>query len=285
MSNGTGRVPIMACVRDAWRFLFDNWRMFVPAAAVVALVSFVAQAIALMLPTGDTVSPATMFIVVLLGMIAGVMFTAAVLRKAVRDEYKPPVGLTFGPDEGRIIAVNASIILVAMPVALLVSVVFMATIFRQVADSPEAMEALAADPQAMAEAVLQAVGPFGALALLVIAMVIISLATGLTALANAATIGEQKIIVFQSWRWLSGNFLRVLAVFILVVTPVAVVNSIISEVLLTALASMSGEAVAVVPFLLVSATITFLSVIVAIPATTVGAVLYKGLRPAGFVPK
>lgn len=285
MSNGTGRVPIMACVRDAWRFLFDNWRMFVPAAAIAALISIIGQAIALMAPTGDMVSPATMLIVVLPGLIAGVMFTAAILRKAVRDEYKAPVGLTFSADEGRIIAVNASIILVAMPVMLLVSVLFMATIFRQVADSPEAMEALAADPQAMAEAVLQAVGPFGAFVLLVIAMVIISLASGLTALANAATIGERKIVVFQSWRWVSGNFLRILAVFILVVMPVAVVNSIISEVLLSALASMSGETVAVVPYLLVSVAITFLSMLVAIPVTAVGAVLYKGLRPAGFVPR
>jgi hypothetical protein len=72
---------------------------------------------------------------------------------------------------------------------------------------------------------------------------------------------------------------------VLIVLPVMVVSTIISQVLLSMLLSMSGETVDVTAYLLVAVVITFLNLLVAAPITALGAVLYKGLRPAGFVAK
>jgi hypothetical protein len=289
MAESSGRVPIIACVRDAWLFLINNWRLFLPAAAIVAVISEIGPTITLLTSSGD-VSGATqptpsLLVTVIPMVLGGIMFSAAILRKAVRDEYKPPVGLTLGADEGRLFAVNLCVTLVAIPIVLLLTVFLMATVLRQVAATPEAMEALAADPDAMVAAITQALGPFGSLLFLAVVIVLTALALGLVALANAATIGERKIVVFQAWRWLGGNFLRVLSAMVLIVLPVMIVSTIISQVLLSMLLSMSGETVDVTAYLLVAVVITFLNLLVAAPITALGAVLYKGLRPAGFVAK
>jgi hypothetical protein len=289
MAESSGRVPIIACVRDAWLFLINNWRLFLPAAAIVAVISEIGPTITLLTSSGDvsgaTQSTPSLLVTVIPMVLGGIMFSAAVLRKAVRDEYKPPVGLTLGADEGRLFAANLCVLLVAIPIVLLLAVFLIATVLQPVAPTREAMEALAADPDALFEAVTQALGPFGSLVLFALVIVLTALALGLVALANAATIGERKIVVFQAWQWISGNFLRVLCAMVLIVLPVMVVSTIISQVLLSMLLSMSGETVDVTAYLLVAVVITFLNLLVAAPITALGAVLYKGLRPAGFVAK
>lgn len=288
MAESSGRVPIIACVREAWMFLVNNWRLLLPAAAITAVIIEGGPAISL-ISSGGGAAPAesmpSMLLTLVTMVLGGLMFSAAVLRKAVRDEYTPQIGLSLGADEGRLFATNVSVTLVAMPIVLILAVVLTATVFRQLAGSSEDMDALAADPEALALALSEALGPFGSLLFLVAVIVLTALLLGLVGLANAATIGERKVVVFQAWRWMKGNFLRVLAAMVLTVLPIMIINTLVSQVLLSMLLSASGEVVDVTAYLLVSVVITFLNLLVSIPITALGAVLYKGLRPADFVAK
>ena len=47
--TAAGKVPVFACVRQAWQFLVANWRLFVPAAAILAVVSQIGPAFAVTL--------------------------------------------------------------------------------------------------------------------------------------------------------------------------------------------------------------------------------------------
>jgi hypothetical protein len=283
MAESSGRVPIIACVRDAWLFLGNHWSAFLPAAAIATVISEIGVA-AVLLAGG---SPATSggLLAIVPSVLAGLMFTAAILRKQVRDEFRAPTGLALGGDEGRLFGVAVSMTLLAIPMFLLLTVVLSMTVFRQIAATPEALEELAADPNAFAEALLQALGPGGVFAFIAVGLVIASIVFGMVALANAATIGEKKIVIFQAWSWIGGNTLRVLGAMVLTVAPVLILTSVVAQVVTSALVGMSGEAGGVMPYLLAAIFIAFLNLMLGIPIQALGGVLYKGLRPEDFVAK
>ncbi len=274
--NLAGKVPVGAVWRGAWAFLGQNWRAFVPAALATAAIAQIGRAATLMMGGG---APALDILVAVPMILAGLMFSGAVLRKAVRDEFVPPVGVTLGGDEARLLGVGVSVTLLAIPLFLLLMIFLSATVFRSVAASPEAMEALAADPEAMMQALIDALGVGGLTMLMVVLVAVFCLSTGLVALADAATIGEKRIMVFQAWSWIRGNVLRVLTVFLLTVAPVIIINTVVAEALTTVFVMVSGGAVSVLPYLLVLTLITFLNSLLSIPVSAMGAILYKGLRP------
>jgi hypothetical protein len=272
-----GKVPVIAVWREAWIFLARHWRTFVPAAFATAVISQIGQAATLML--GGGAAPSLGLAVALPMILAGLMFTGAVMRKAVRDEFAAPIGVKLGGDEARLLGVGASVTLLAIPIFLLLMVGLSATVLRSVAPSPEAMEALAADPEAMMQAIIDTLGLGGLTVLTTVLLAMFALATGFVSLANAATTGEKRIMLFQAWSWMRGNVMRVLAVFLLTAAPVIFINSTISEVVITLFFSAAGEAPSLLPYLLVLTLITFVTTLVGIPISAMGAILYKGLRP------
>lgn len=273
---GSGKVPVIECVRGAWLFLAANWRALAPAAAICAILAQVGVAASVLVAPEQAAQPSLLSLIPTL--LAGVMFTAAVLRKAVRDEFVPPVGLTLGGDEGRLIGVGACIALVAIPIAFLLSIVFAATVFSRVAATPEAMEALAENPEALMQALEQALGPTGMVILEIVATVLMCITFGIVALVQAATVGEKRIMLFQALRWMGGNTLRVLAAFVLTVAPALIFSSVISIFI--------GPMITSIPMLLaMSVLIGFVGNLLAIPVAALGAVLYKGLRPSDFAAK
>ena len=273
---GSGKVPVIDCVRGAWRFLLANWQALLPAAAICAVLAQVGSAANLLVAPEQAGSPSLLSL--LPTLIAGVMFTAAVLRKAVRDEYIAPVGLKLGGDEGRLLGVGACVAMVAIPVVFLLSIVMMATVFSRLAATPEAMEALAENPEALMQAIEGALGPTGMLALEIVTTLLICLGIGLVALVQAATIGEKRIIFFQALRWMGGNTLRVLAAIVLTVAPALIVSAILSVII--------GPLITNIPSLLLfSVVVGFIGNMLSVPIAALGAVLYKGLRPADFVAK
>jgi hypothetical protein len=283
MSNGSGRVPVLACVREAWLFLGNHWSTFLPAAAIAAVISEIGVAAVLL--AGGSPAASGGLLAMVPTILAGLMFTAAILRKQVRDEFRAPTGLALGGDEGRLFGVAVSMVLLAIPMFLLLTVVLSMTVFRQIAATPEALEELAADPNAFAEALLQALGPGGVLVFIAVALVIASIIFGMVALANAATIGEKKIVIFQAWSWMGGNTLRVFGAMVLTVAPILILTSVVAQVVASALVGMSGDAVGAIPYLLATILIAFLNLLLGIPIQALGGVLYKGLRPADFAAK
>lgn len=273
---GSGKVPVFQCVRDAWGFLVRNWQTLLPPAIICAIFAQIGVAAGLIVAPQSAAEPG--FLTLVPTLLAGVMFTAAIMRKAVRDEYIRPIGLTLGSDEGRLIGVGACVAMLSIPLLFLASIVMMTTVFSRVAASPEAMEALAQNPEALMKAMEEALGSGGMLALEVISTLLMCIVFGLVGFVQAATIGEKRIVLFQALRWLSGNVLRVLAAFVLTVAPTLIFSSVISlniAPLITDVPSLLG----------LSVVVGFIGNMLTIPVAGLGAILYKGLRPADFAAK
>lgn len=295
MTDSTaGKVPVLACVREAWQFLLANWRLFVPAAAIVAVVSQVGPTLALLNPPAPGVQQSVMqnmlgdFLAYTPAMIASLLYSAAILRKAVRNEFIGRVGLTLGADEVRLLGVAAAMACLFVPLVSLVVIVLSITVFSKIATSDAALEALLADPEAMNDAIIAAVGENGAAALSLFIMIMFVVFIVLAArlyMVNAATIGERRIVMFQTWSWSSRNVLRVLAAMILTVLPVMLIDSVVDSIGVSLLLSLPEGARGVFPILLIRALVTFVGAMTTIPVVALGAIFYRGLRPPGFVAK
>lgn len=290
--TAAGKVPVIACVRQAWEFLLENFRLFLPAAAIVAVVAQVGPLLAAFSPPQPGQSQTVMqtllgdFLINLPSMIVSLLYSAAILRKAVRNEYTGTFGLSFGADEVRLLGVAAAMACLFVPLISLVVIVLAVTVFSKLATSQQALEALLADPEAMNDAIIAAVGEGGAAALSLFIMFMFALFIVLAArlyMVNAATIGERRMVIFQTWSWTSGNVFRVLAAMILTILPVMLIDSIVSSFAVTLLgATGQGD---VTLWLLARTAITFVGALTTIPVVALGAIFYKGLRPPGFVPK
>lgn len=290
--TAAGKVPVIACVRQAWEFLLENFRLFLPAAAIVAVVAQVGPLLAAFSPPQPGQSQTVMqtllgdFLINLPSMIVSLLYSAAILRKAVRNEYTGTFGLSFGADEVRLLGVAAAMACLFVPLISLVVIVLAVTVFSKLATSQQGLEALLADPEAMNDAIIAAVGEGGAAALSLFIMFMFALFIVLAArlyMVNAATIGERRMVIFQTWSWTSGNVFRVLAAMILTILPVMLIDSIVSSFAVTLLgAAGQGD---VTLWLLARTAITFVGALTTIPVVALGAIFYKGLRPPGFVPK
>lgn len=276
-----GKVPVLKCFESAWRFLFENWRLFMPAAAVPAIAN--GLSLALSPASAGAANLMNDFGGMLIVTIASVFFTAAVLRKVVRDEFIAPWGLAAGPDEMRLLGVLGCFLAIFVPPIILIGVVFQIFLLSRIAASPEELADLMADSEAFSEAIVQQLGAGGLLMLDVILAVLIVIAIVTVvrlSMVNAATIGERRIVFFQSWSWSKGNVLRMLGALVLTTLPAMLLNLIVAAVVL----GVSGAGPAPVQFL-AGGIVGFVQSLLSIPAIALGAILYKGLRPSDFVAK
>lgn len=280
---GGGKVPILESVKVSWSFLFQHWQMFVPAALVVGAIGGVSAA---MLTSGGgsaaAAAPGPILLSVLPSIIVGVVFSAAVLRKAVRNEFSGPAGLGFGVDEMRLLGVLGSMILLIFPVAFLFLMVLGVYIFSRLGMTEQQLEAMSNDPEALAKAMVEALGETGILAMYGLFLAGFALFVYVLAklfMVNAATIGEKKVVFFQTWSWSKGNTYRVILTLLLTSLPSAGVNYVMQS--LVEVVAGAG-AVAVIAGTAVTA---FVGALLSIPQIALGGHLYKGLRPPGFVAK
>ena len=275
-----GKVPVLKCFEQAWRFLFEHWRLFAPAAIVPAIGNGLAVALR---PASTGTSLTGEFVVGVVAAIATVFFAAAVLRKAVRDEFVPPWGLAAGQDEMRLFGVLAYFVAIFVLPLALAAAAFDTFVLRRIASTPEALNELRADPEAFNKAVLEALGESGLLLLDVFVVVaLVLMVVGFVALirfsvANAATVGERRLMFFQVWGWSSGNVLRMMAALVLTALPAFFVNLIVAA-LIASLASAGPVPVQ----MLAGAAVGFAEALLSIPSIALGAILYKGLRPPNF---
>ncbi len=291
MSDGAGgKVPVMESVQAAWRFFFANWAQFAPVAAVfgvgAALIDLLSSP-----ATQDGAAATIDFSGLLLRSIGsaviGAVFVAAVLRKAVRNKSQGPLGIAFGRDELRLIGVTLSLFLMFVPFVLLAALILSLVVFSRLGITQEALQKLMSNPDALSNLIEDRMGPAGLLAFslfVLIATVIVIWVLVRLALINAATIGERRIVIFQTWTWTHDNFWRVLAAFLIAGIPAVaisyVANSILAE--LSGAGKSSGGAV---EFLITSALAGFVGAMSQIPQLALVAHLYKGLRPPDFQPK
>ena len=277
-----GKVPVLDCFKASWTFLFQHWQMFLPAALVVGAVGGLSAA--LMPATGGTAANPAMGALLLSSlpsMIAGVMFTAAVLRKAVRDEFAGPAGLGLGQDEMRLLGVLGSLVLLVFPVVFLALIIF--GIYLAGRLGAAGVEALPSGPEGM-QALQDAIGPEGVLLMSVLFLLAAALLIYVLAklfMANAATIGERKFVFLQTWAWSKGNTHRVILAVLLTSLPAFGVNYVLQG----AAVALSGEGASPIVAVAATGVMAFVATMLNIPQIALGAQLYKGLRPPGFVAK
>jgi Ca2+/Na+ antiporter len=279
-----GKVPVLDCVKDAWRFTFAEALGFFPAALVLAasaVVSFLLQ------PAMESGGLLAMAMNLAVGVAAGAIFTAAVLRKAVRGEMVQPSGLALGADEFRLMGVSAALMLMFMPIFALVFVVLWFVVLGRLAQSPGELEGLLTNTDALAERIAEALGPSGQLAFSLFVFLVVGIILVVAArlfVANAATIGERRMVILQVWGWTKGNVLRVIGALLLTMAPAVLAASVLMSVIegvLRLVAPNPSFVVAVFAMALSG----FIGGIANIPSMALGGVLYRGLRPADFQPK
>jgi len=276
-----GKVPVVACVVASCKFLIDNWRQFLPAAMIIGFVSGVAP---LVLASGGGVTIGGTYLLVLIGNLAGVFLSAAILRKAIRNEYLAPTGLAFGLDETRLLGVLAAGVLLMIPIAVIALIIFTFVLLGSMHLTPEQMEAMAQDQAAMQKAMedtLQTSAGMTIQILGLVGFVILFVVYSRLSMINAATIGEKKIVFFQTWSWGKGNTFRIIAALLMTAFPAAVI-SVLAANLTGTLASLAPNVITAAISGIVASTV---GAFASIPPTVIGAELYRGLRPPGFVAK
>lgn len=286
-----GKIPVLECVRASWSFLARHWQRFVPAAVIVAIAAQVGLIVVYLGGPPQEARSAlqaaiTNLTVQIPAILAGLLFTAAVLRKAVRDEFIGRTGLAAGADEIRLLGVVLSLSLMFIPIVVLASFILSATLLSKL--TPEQAKALMDGAENSDQILIQALGEGGAtmFVLLVLFAVAVCFVIFVRLLmVNAATIGERRIVIFQVWGWSRGNVLRMVGAFLLTWLPVLMFTALIGNVMFLILGSMPEGGRNFVVLVLVNAVGTFAATLASIPVTALGAVLYKGLRPQGFVAK
>jgi hypothetical protein len=284
----------MECFTQAWRFLDRNWRLLLPAAAITAALSQIGLVLVMLLrpapAAGETMLAAMLWdlVAVAPAMVASLMFTAAILRKALRDEFIGPTGLAFGADEIRLLGVMAALACMLLPLVGLLFLAVSTFVFGRIASTPEALNALLADPEALNAALEAALGPTGVLAFLLFFILVMSIflyvSTRLV-MVNAATMGERRVVIFQTWIWSRGNVWRILGAVILTALPVMFFQGLIDSLGVEIINATPEGASLVATRLIINSVSTFLFAIAGIPSIALAAILYKGLRPGDFVAK
>ena len=294
MANGSGQIPVLDCVRSAWQFLLRNGRRLAPAALIVALVTEIGPIIGMLTGAADAESASTLapnlggYIAMLPGVLASLVLTAAVLRLAIRDEFIGATGLMLAADELRLIGVFAGLMCIIIPFGSLVVLIVSVVVIPRLASSPEEFQRLLDDPDAMSIALETGLGPAGSAAFLIFMFaaigIFIYVATRLS-MMNAATVGERRVVMFQTWPWSRGNVFRMLGALILTLLPAQLIDTVIyglAATVFTGVASPGNAALTIPIFHIIT---TFVTAMLSIPSIVVGAILYKGLRPADFVAK
>jgi hypothetical protein len=203
----------------------------------------------------------------------------------VRGETQGPFGLSFGADEVRLIGVFLSLAIMVAPILLLVVFVVFVTVLGRIAGTPAELQVLMADPEKFSQAVAEHLGPSGEAALTLFFLLVCGILVWLgvrLALVNAAAIGERRIVIFQSWAWTHGNFLRVLAALALTGLPAVIAAYFLLELVGAVIGTPTGSPVQAFA---IGACTGFVDAMRTIPSLALVAHLYKGLRPPGFVPK
>jgi len=274
----SGKVPVVECVAAAWRFMFENWTRFLPAAAIVSVASGIA-------PLMATAFVGAEYVVT---VIASVLFTAVVLRYAVRGEYSAPTGLALGADEARLIGVLGATALVYAPLLFVLLIAWGVSLLNSLGLTAEEIEALSRNPEEFNQAVAKAMAapPSPTLVVIgVIAFVVLAYLATRLFLVNAATIGERRAVFFQTWSWSKGNVLHIFAAIFLTALPSVLVSLIVGSILSGVAFQEAGSPAGAITVIVVGTVVSLISTLLSIPQIVLGAHLYKGLRPPDFVAK
>ncbi len=230
-----GKVPVMDSVQHAFGYLKDSWTKWLPACALLSIVggwSMLYSSSILEVLTGKAPLEGRTIGVMLLSELATLVVVAAIFRDTLRNVYTAPLGLGFSNDEFRLIGVGASLFLVFGILFVFLSILLSVAVFIVVASAGIDPSLSQTDPALFQAEVSAAMGTSvaGLLILLFIVGAVIFISTRLC-LVQAATVAEQRMMIFQTWSWTKGNFWRILAGALIMIVPLFLVSQIVLLVL------------------------------------------------------
>lgn len=281
-----GKVPVMESVKEAYSYFFANWTQWIPAGIILGLVAGWYQMQVIALAKGESSIPITVG-VFLIFLLTSLVFSAAVYRHCFRGEFSQPVGLDLGKDELRVLGAAGSVALVFGIIALFILILIGGAAFTLIASAGIDPSLAETNPEAFSEAALEAMGG-GAAGLIIIFMIFLGCVSIFVSVrlcfVTAATVAEQRMMIFQTWGFTKGNFWRIVGAMILTALPVGIlvgiVMAIVQAVIVggvedTAIATASAPQVFGFGFIEGIG-----NAIIALPSVALITFLYKGLRPS-----
>ena len=279
-----GRVPIFQSIGKAFEYFAANVTRWVPAAVLVGLISgflmyqypdyYLSQLNGEPAILGSDQAFAMMGLTLVVAL-ANVMFSTGVLRHALQGEFSPPIGVRLAEDEFRVIGAYLGLTLVFGIIAFFVMFVLGIMLAGMAANS--GVDLAAGDPEVLSAALTQLLqGPGGGvfLVLLLVLMVLVVFAMVRLIFVQAATIAEDKMMVFSTWGLTKGNFWRVFAAALLVLIGTGFAAAVVQAVLMAALKPAPG-----ITMFVFGAVYTTIATLLSIFMLSLIAYLYAGLRP------
>lgn len=232
-----GKVPIFESIGVAFNYFVSNWTRWIPGVLIVAAAMGwlqVANGQMSQSAISGELNMSSYLLATIVTMLVMLVFSAGVLRHAIRGEFSGPIGLSLGADELRLLGVWASLALIFGIGGSFVAFLVMVAVMMVVAGSGVDIEQASTDPEAFMQALGGSIGGGGALVLLVLFFALFAAMIFIWVrlmLVQAATIGERKMMIFQTWGWTKGNFWRVFAAAFLLAVAASIVSSIVVGVL------------------------------------------------------
>lgn len=283
MPAPSGKVPILESAAAGFRFARENIVAAAAAAAIVAAPIALLEAAAQQRMLGGALFVG--WALWLASLYVGVIFHAAMQRRALGMESDRAAPVRFGADEmrlaGAMSVVGFFLLIVSIP-ALFAAAIAFGTIAAPFASEIEATQG---DPAATMEVLQQIISQRTGETLTLLAV----LSFGWLALTSRlylvapATVAEGRSRTFETWAWTKGAMLRITAARLVLLVPIFLAVAIIQQAATLALGGPEQAAGAPLPLTAaVRFAVTFLFLMLYSAAEAgLSAYLYRGLRPPG----
>ena len=285
-----GKVPIMESVGVAYKYLSGNWQKWLPACALLALVSgwYQMQTVRTAVDAANGVNSGLIaFGVFCIFLLTNIIVGVGIYRHVIRGEFTAPIGIGFGIDEIRVLGVTLSLLLVFFIGFGFLFILFIAAASILVASSGLDPELAQTNPELFLQQFSEALGTGNGPFLVVLGLVLLAAMFFVSvrlAFVTAATVSEERMMVFQTWSFAKGNFWRIVGAVLLTVLPLAIVGGIIiaaADIIILGSADQDARLSASLQQLFVVSTIEgFVNAVISIASIALMAYLYKGLRPS-----
>jgi len=282
-----GKVPIFESVRAA----YGETRKHAVALAPAALAAAVAVALLnfLAINTGLAVNPLGQIGLSILSGLGMAIFFAPAVRATLGEPA------TLSPQSA---ALSIKLFAAMVVIGFFLTIVFLVAaipglivVGMTFAPFQSELEAASGDVQASME-LLQKVFSANAGPLLAVVLVYAAVWMALTSrlyLCAPASVAENRVATFETWRWTQGNLLRISAARLLTLIPAAVATALIQAIVTSLLgvsASDPGQVAAIasgapVRFAIAGFITSFASMVIYGGCeAALSAYLYRGLKPA-----
>lgn len=288
MSVPSGKVPIFESVQAAWRGAVKAAPALAPAALLGAVVVTAFNYLSMQAGlSGNLIGQ--MAFSALSGLGVALFFAPAILAALGDDAHLSPATLTRGGKLFAAMAVLGFFLFIVVVVGALPGLIMVGLVFAPY----QAELAAAQDNPAAAMALFQKVFAEQGAPLVLVGLIYALIWLALTSrlfLTAPASVAENRVASFETWRWTQGNLLRISAARLLTLTPPLLVAALVQAIVTSVLGLNTSDPAAVLamvktnpaPFLaatFISTAASFL--IYGACEAALSAYLYRGLKPPG----